>query len=386
MLKQLAPPQNWDDFEHMCRDLWAKLLGDTETKMHGRRGQSQNGVDVYGYSVSKELIGIQCKGKDNFLGNQITNAELKLEATKALKFKPSINKFILATTAVTDKKVQEFTRVLDKQFSAKNNVSISLWSWPEISEALQNYPELLQKYYPEIFIAPNLTRLDGCIEFKCSLGPDYEKRVASLFEIEDFKELLDKSFILEVRNFITEIASNAYRHGRAKLFRIRIERSKIEVIDNGKKFDLPHELTIYQSDNVTQGLKYISYFLQKHKTNVESLYEYDDKLKNNILTMKFNQPIAEIKINSCLISFRHFGFLGREEAALEGSRLELPEGCTTYTLHLDSDCFMWSSIYQYINAIVEQIPPGKKVRIFINNESFKSWIESTFNSEVIEVC
>ena len=46
--QQIPPPKNWQDFESLCADLWTKIWKDPDTQMHGRQGQAQYGVDVYG--------------------------------------------------------------------------------------------------------------------------------------------------------------------------------------------------------------------------------------------------------------------------------------------------------------------------------------------------
>jgi hypothetical protein len=60
---QLPAPAHWQDFESICRDLFAAEWGDTDTKRHGRAGQKQDGVDVFGLRDGK-WCGVQCKLRD----------------------------------------------------------------------------------------------------------------------------------------------------------------------------------------------------------------------------------------------------------------------------------------------------------------------------------
>ena len=48
--KQLCKPQNWQDFESLCKILWTHVweLNPGDVKKNGRMGQAQHGVDVYG--------------------------------------------------------------------------------------------------------------------------------------------------------------------------------------------------------------------------------------------------------------------------------------------------------------------------------------------------
>jgi hypothetical protein len=59
----LPKPKNWEDFERSVRVLFECFLNDPNTQLHGRQGQSQHGVDVYGQRENNQWVGIQCKKK-----------------------------------------------------------------------------------------------------------------------------------------------------------------------------------------------------------------------------------------------------------------------------------------------------------------------------------
>lgn len=49
-------------FERLCRDLWASIWDDPNTQMHGRGGQEQAGVDIYGQPrTGSGYSAVQCK-------------------------------------------------------------------------------------------------------------------------------------------------------------------------------------------------------------------------------------------------------------------------------------------------------------------------------------
>src|SRR5262245_29691914 len=91
---QLPPPNSWDEFEHMCADLFELEWGDRHTKRYGRQGQRQHGVDIYG-SPGKDLnAGVQCKGKRaSPLPTELTTAEVDEEVEKAKEFTPALTEF-----------------------------------------------------------------------------------------------------------------------------------------------------------------------------------------------------------------------------------------------------------------------------------------------------
>ena len=61
--------------------------GEPNAQMHGRVGQPQAGVDIYGHDrVEGVFVGVQCKGKDQGYDNPLTAAELRDEVKKAISW------------------------------------------------------------------------------------------------------------------------------------------------------------------------------------------------------------------------------------------------------------------------------------------------------------
>lgn len=148
--QQINPPENWQDFEKLCAALWSEIWNDPNTRMHGRRGQKQHGVDVYGrIDGSGDWHGVQCKGKDVRYGSHVTEAELKAEIKKAKKFNPKIKAFVLATTAPNDTNIQEVARKLTEAHEKKGLFSVDVVSWDEIQRNLAKYPKILDVHFPD---------------------------------------------------------------------------------------------------------------------------------------------------------------------------------------------------------------------------------------------
>ncbi|KAA6337545.1 hypothetical protein EZS27_014378 [termite gut metagenome] len=87
---QLRKPENWQDFEKLCKKLWGEIWNCSNSiKRNGRNGQNQHGVDVYGKPNDENYFyGIQCKGKDDYTQNMLTRDEIDTEIKKAKTFKP----------------------------------------------------------------------------------------------------------------------------------------------------------------------------------------------------------------------------------------------------------------------------------------------------------
>jgi hypothetical protein len=143
---QYAPPQSWEEFESLCCDLYERLWNDRSTQKHGRQGQPQGGVDVYGRPDGHNYAGVQCKKKAIWPPTDLTIAEIDEEVAKAKTWKPGLKQYIVATTAPNDDKVQAHARGLTALHKRKRLFSVEIASWDQITRQLANYPDLLRKY------------------------------------------------------------------------------------------------------------------------------------------------------------------------------------------------------------------------------------------------
>src|SRR5689334_18430564 len=114
--QKIPPPKHWQDFESLCRDLWAEIWEDPNAQLNGRSGQQQNGVDVSGHPQgSARWAGVQCKGRSDGYGSRLTLADLKSEVDKAKQFQPPLQELVIATTAPKDATVEELARAITVQ-------------------------------------------------------------------------------------------------------------------------------------------------------------------------------------------------------------------------------------------------------------------------------
>jgi len=136
---QIRPPENWQDFELLCKKLWGEIWNCPDTiKRNGRSGQSQCGVDIYGApNGGVEYYGIQCKGKDNYTQAQLTTREIDTEIAKARNFKPALKAFYFATTAVKDAKIEEYIREKNVESVSNGGFTIDIFSWEDIVDLLK---------------------------------------------------------------------------------------------------------------------------------------------------------------------------------------------------------------------------------------------------------
>lgn len=146
------PPKDWQDFERKSRILFECVFKDPQTQTHGRGGQAQDGVDIFGRrdGGTGRLVGVQCKGKDSRYGKQVTAAELRTEVKKSERFAPSLDEFILITTAPDDKNIQASARTLEAEVrKAGRNLSIAVWGWNTLEQRISEHHRAIKAFHPD---------------------------------------------------------------------------------------------------------------------------------------------------------------------------------------------------------------------------------------------
>ncbi|TMO57107.1 restriction endonuclease [Pseudoalteromonas phenolica] len=145
---QYQPLGSWNDFEHLCRDLFEHEWSSRVTNLNGRNGSRQKGVDIYGYPNNKQqLYGVQCKGKEIYPEKAISIDEIKNEIAKALQFTPRLTHFIFATTARRNVAIQEQLR----EYLNESNLlpfTVAICFWDDIEAKLNQYVHIATKFYP----------------------------------------------------------------------------------------------------------------------------------------------------------------------------------------------------------------------------------------------
>lgn len=171
MKKTLRKPENWQDFESLCKKLWGEIWNCDEIKKNGRNGQNQSGVDIYGIPHNFEnYFGIQCKGKDDYSNAILSVKEIDLEIEKAKNFKPLLKKFYFATTANKDSKIEEHIRIKDLENRALNLFEIHLFCWEDIADLIEENKRTFDWYVKSV-------NYKNLYSVKVSFGCDSDKLV-----------------------------------------------------------------------------------------------------------------------------------------------------------------------------------------------------------------
>jgi TIR domain len=146
---ELPPPRDWQVFEDFCRDLFAAEWGDPETQKHGRLGQQQQGIDVFGRRNGR-WQGVQCKRRCAFPERQLTEKEVRAEVKAAYAFPRPIETLVIATTAPPDARIQDLAfKLTDDHPKVRDQGTrfrVVVLGWSELCERLQSHPDVFDSW------------------------------------------------------------------------------------------------------------------------------------------------------------------------------------------------------------------------------------------------
>lgn len=284
---QLPAPTNASDFEDLCLSIFQCVWRDSTAQKHGRSGQSQNGVDIFGTENDK-LVGVQCKKKDLSLNSKLTEAEIHAEVVLAESFTPRLTKLIIATTDARDAKKQKYVRELSEKYVKKGLFSIHLQAWedllPRIGEfrdkvMLVHYPEFVQTESNESSETPNqkIKSIDSdSLESKSSQAADAASVGAGSGVIQTSRgssEAILDEYNREIDRARDLIETNRYSDALSYL--LELKDTMWAKADNILKFRLLTNIASCQS-HLGEITEAASNFFQAYELNPT-----EDKAKSN---------------------------------------------------------------------------------------------------------
>lgn len=137
-------PRSEDEWEDMVVDALRLRWQDPDARRNGRRGQRQNGVDIYGCATSVGgLAGAQCKNTFEPNLGQVTE-----EVAKAEGFVPKLAKFYFVAAAPRDAELEEAVRLLSLVRTSNGMFGVDVLFFDDICADLASRPELVEKHWP----------------------------------------------------------------------------------------------------------------------------------------------------------------------------------------------------------------------------------------------
>ncbi|WP_110686071.1 hypothetical protein [Salinicola aestuarinus] len=171
---RLPPPTSWDEFEDVCKSSFSLRWANQNLARHGRQGQKQDGVDIYGVDSLQNFVGIQCKNTISTISQQLIESEI----VKAEQFAPQLAALYIATTADRDVHIQAFARKLSEERRAQSKFPVDVVFWPDIVHDLSRDDAAIRQHFPQYFSLPSQT-------------PEQLKREKDIDNISAFIEVID---------------------------------------------------------------------------------------------------------------------------------------------------------------------------------------------------
>ena len=103
-------------------------------------------MDVYGNDDKGERVGLQCKNTWKGLSANTIDDEV----AKAEKFMPPLAKLYVATTAPTDKALQEHVRNLSDARRKTGRFEVAVWFWNDVWQDLSLDEERTYQHFPHL--------------------------------------------------------------------------------------------------------------------------------------------------------------------------------------------------------------------------------------------
>jgi len=125
MAPRYPQPGNEDDFEEFCLRFYRRLWSNEGLKRYGKRGESQNGIDIFDPFGRKPLGAIQCKHREPH--KDVTKAEIEEEVAKAEASGLGVQRYVIATTARKSRTAQDVVFSLNQRSDKKFEVDIHFW-------------------------------------------------------------------------------------------------------------------------------------------------------------------------------------------------------------------------------------------------------------------
>jgi hypothetical protein len=141
----IPPPKSWEEFEDITLSATKLRWKSAEFFGNGRRGQRQDGVDVFGTTTDGQLVGVQCKNSIGGLAESVVTKEIG----NAESFEPVLSSLYVATTAPRDVTLQESIRKISADRKAAGKFSVDLLFWEDIAADLAADEQVFFKHYPQ---------------------------------------------------------------------------------------------------------------------------------------------------------------------------------------------------------------------------------------------
>jgi len=141
----VPPPKSWEEFEDISLAAAKLRWSSNDFFRHGRTGQKQDGVDVYGHDDDGRLIGVQCKNTIE----GVSLAVIETEVAHAESFEPALDCLYVAATAKRDASLQKAVRILSEGRRKAGRFPVGILFWDDVCHDLATDDDVFFAHYPQ---------------------------------------------------------------------------------------------------------------------------------------------------------------------------------------------------------------------------------------------
>ena len=209
----LPRPDSWEEFEKMCRDIFARRWQDPGARLNGRKGQLQRGVDIYGRpaGLSARYAGVQVKLRAELgLTRELIEAEIaKAETFDTGVLGDTLAEYTIATTEPRNSRLQQIVRQICAERKKSGRFPVDVMFWEDISQMLLERAnrDLLVTYYPDwstLFIEAHKTSTNHDSLADAPTQEEQEALLKALNLAASFDRLADGFTLEKVSRFDVE--------------------------------------------------------------------------------------------------------------------------------------------------------------------------------------
>lgn len=269
-------PQNWQDFESLCKMLWDRIWDCSGTIVkNGRPGQNQCGVDIYA-NVEKYggFCGIQCKKKDDNSNSTLTEKEIEAEISEARKFEPKLKKYIIATTANKDTKIETYVRKRSIESIQQGEFEIILLSWEDIADLLCQYQKVYRWYLNNCSFDSTVVRVTFNGEDNVTIHPQYVKTTTKYILKRKIDSMANNCNLYMLDSSLFDISQ---QFDKAQEILDSIKRSQ-DILEGKRKYDERWCTVEFEFENsgdtVIRNMKMYIWFNNDTIINISDRFHY----------------------------------------------------------------------------------------------------------------
>jgi hypothetical protein len=147
---RIPPPKDWAEFQDITTAALRIRWSSPTLTQHGRSGQAQQGVDIYGPDDLGRLTGIQCKCQAT-----LDQGTIDVEIANAESFQPPLINYYFSVAGPRDARVQQRLRLLSEERVRAGKFAVGVFFWDDVVEDLTKSPEEFKKHFPDITLRPD---------------------------------------------------------------------------------------------------------------------------------------------------------------------------------------------------------------------------------------